>query len=91
MVFKSLTVLKVLEAFILDFELEWVDEEGRIVQNVHGRDVYGRHAALSGPKSLNVLDGTGSVRAQCALFQLNPLSIVLSSLTSSCSILLPPL
>ena len=47
----SLTVLKVLEAFILDFELEWVDEESRIVQYVHGRDVDGRHAALSAQKA----------------------------------------
>lgn len=66
-VYQSLTVLKVLEAFILDFELKWVDEQGRIVQYVYGRDVDGRHAALSGPGSLEVFDGTGSVRARCAL------------------------
>ncbi len=64
---QSLTVLKVLEAFILDFELERVDEERRIVQHVHGCDVDGRHAALSGPGSLKAFDGTGSVRAKCVL------------------------
>ena len=72
----SLTVLKVLEAFILDFELEWVDEESRIVQYVYGRDVDGRHAALSGPESLKAFDGTGSVRAQCALVYLMALSLM---------------
>ena len=66
-VFQSLTVLKVLEAFILNFELKWIDEQGRIVQYVDGRDVDGRHAALSSPGSLTVSDGTGSVRARCAL------------------------
>ena len=66
-VVQTLTVLKVLEAFILDFELEWIDEQSWIVQHVHGRDVDGRHAALSGPGSLKAFDGTGPVGAKCVL------------------------
>lgn len=62
----TLTVLQVLEAFILNFELEWVDEQRRIIEDVHGCDVDGRHAVLSGPGSLETLM-VGSVRAQCCV------------------------
>jgi len=64
-VFWALTVLKVLEALILDFELERIDEQRRIIKHIHRRDIDGGHAALSGPASLKTFDGTGSGRAQC--------------------------
>ena len=86
----SLTVLKVLETFILDFELEWVDEQSGIVQYVHGRDVDGRHAALSGPASLKLFDGTGSVRDQCALFRWMSFSLMRQILVCFCFTLFPP-
>ena len=53
----SLTVLEVLETLVLYLELEWVDEQRRIVQYIHGCNVDGRHAVLSGPGSLNTSDG----------------------------------
>lgn len=49
-------MLEVLEAFILDFELERIDKQCGIVEHVHGRDVDRRHAALSGPGSLKTCD-----------------------------------
>ena len=60
----SLTVLEVLETLVLYLELEWVDEQRRIVQYIHSRDVDGRHAVLSGPGSLNTSDGPVFRRCQ---------------------------
>lgn len=50
-------MLEVLETLILYLELKWVDEQRRIVQYIHGCNVDGRHAVLSGPGSLDTSDG----------------------------------